>query len=515
MAERRRAAAELEASLREQWAAERASAAGPAEREDGSEERGGSSPLTRAAVIAGTAAAILVVGLLLLASGPSYEVTATFQNASQLVKGNSVDVGGRRAGTVAGVSLGPHGEALVKMKIEGRYAPLRQGTQAVIRSQSLSGIANRFVELNMPPATNASAETIPDGALIPETQTVSEVDLDQLFNTFDKRTVKNFKNVLTGFAISYDGVGKQSNEGFRYANPLFSTSRRVFGALNSDQHRLESLIVDSAALTSALDSRAPDVSALIHNVDLMMGAIGRQSASLSSALTELPGFMRTFNTTAVNLRSTLDDLDPLVNASKPVAKKLQPFAANLRGFANDAVPAIRDLDRIVHAPGKANDLIDLTRLQIPLGKIAAGPVVRNGASREGAFPATTSSLEGGLPQLAFFRPYVTNEAISGWFDDFSGVSGFWDANGGSSRISTTFNAFTLSTPTPSLPQLVGAILAGPVPINQVFDPINGLLQLNKRKRCPGSNERDPGDGSTPFTDHGTLDCDPTQVPTGP
>ena len=34
-------------------------------------------------------------------------------------------------------------------------------------------------------------------------------------------------------------------------------------------------------------------------------------------------------------------------------------------------------------------------------------------------------------------------------------------------------------------------------------------------RCPGANERDPGDGSSPFTDGGTLDCDPTQLPVGP
>ncbi len=34
-------------------------------------------------------------------------------------------------------------------------------------------------------------------------------------------------------------------------------------------------------------------------------------------------------------------------------------------------------------------------------------------------------------------------------------------------------------------------------------------------RCPGTNERDPGDGSTPFTDNGTLPCDPDQVPLGP
>jgi hypothetical protein len=39
--------------------------------------------------------------------------------------------------------------------------------------------------------------------------------------------------------------------------------------------------------------------------------------------------------------------------------------------------------------------------------------------------------------------------------------------------------------------------------------------MGNHQRCPGSLERDPGDGSTPFTDGGTLNCDPTQVPTGP
>src|SRR4029450_8337696 len=41
--------------------------------------------------------------------------------------------------------------------------------------------------------------------------------------------------------------------------------------------------------------------------------------SLSTAVGELPRFMRSFNTTAVNLRSALDDVDPLVDAAKPVA----------------------------------------------------------------------------------------------------------------------------------------------------------------------------------------------------
>ena len=38
----------------------------------------------------------------------------------------------------------------------------------------------------MPPA-HPTGPTIADGGLLPQSDTVSEVDLDQLFNTFDRR----------------------------------------------------------------------------------------------------------------------------------------------------------------------------------------------------------------------------------------------------------------------------------------------------------------------------------------
>ena len=55
--------------------------------------------------------------------------------------------------------------------------------------------------------------------------------------------------------------------------------------------------------------------------------------------------MRRADTTFVNLRATLDDLQPLVDESKPVAKKLRPFLAELRPLARDARPTLRDLSR--------------------------------------------------------------------------------------------------------------------------------------------------------------------------
>jgi phospholipid/cholesterol/gamma-HCH transport system substrate-binding protein len=475
---------------------ERPDAASEAEEEE-------KSKTARYATVAALVLAVIAI-FLVLQHRDSYQVTAKFANASQLVKGNEVEIAGSRVGTIDDISLAEDGTALVKMTISSDYAPLREGTVATIRSQSLSGIANRFVQLQMPSATDAGG-AIKDGGTLPLSQTVSEVDLDQLFNTFDQKTIGHFKDVIKGFARAYDGVGPQTNRGFHYLNPFLSTSREVFGELTSDENRFRHLIVDTAQLSGALSERSPDLEQFVSNADTAFGAIASQDQNLADAVGQLPGFMRNFNTTAVNLRATLDDLDPLVNASKPVAKKLQPFSEALRGFAIDAVPTVRRLDAVVRRPGADNDLTELTRLQPRLARIAVGPVRRNGKTRTGALPVSKQALNRGLPQLAFFRPYLTTEALSGWFDDF-GHSGVVDANGGMGRISTTFNVFSVSAG--GLPNIFAAPLT-PTQVEQ------GGFKTNNLARCPGANERDPGDGSTPFTDNGTLDCNPSEVPSGP
>jgi phospholipid/cholesterol/gamma-HCH transport system substrate-binding protein len=446
---------------------------------------------------------VLAIALLLLRGGDSYEVTAEFENAAQLVKGNLVEVAGVKAGTVKDISLGPHGSAEVKMSIDGDYAPLHEGTLATIRSQSLSGIANRFIQLQMP-SEDQRGPAIADGGELPVSSTVSEVDLDQFFNTFDKKTIGHFRQIIKGFATANEGVGKPTNTGFHYLNPFLSTSRQLFDELTFDENRFRHLIIDTSSLSGALAQRSPDLTQFVSNTNRMMGALASENQNLASAIGELPNFMRNFNTTGVNLRATLDDLDPLVEASKPAARKLQPFTHQLRGFATDAVPAINDLEHIVSRKGPDNDLIELTKLQVPLAQIAVGPVDRNGASRRGALPESRDALVGGLPQLSFLRPYLTEEGLSGWFNDF-GTSGVVDANGGMGRIGTTFNVFSLSGPGVGLPNLLSA------PQN----PLTAGLTTDQLHKCPGSNERPAPDGSNPFTDNGTLDCNANETPPGP
>jgi phospholipid/cholesterol/gamma-HCH transport system substrate-binding protein len=454
------------------------------------------SAVGRIAAIAALAGAVIVVLLLVLGGGSSYTVTAEFENASQLVTGNNVSVAGVPVGSVKQISLSDDGQALVKLEIsDSAYTPLPEGTHATVRSQSLSGIANRYVDLALP--TESTDQKISSGGQITQADTTSEVDLDQLFNTLDHPTVSHLQEVIRGFARAYQGVGAKANRGFHYLNPFLSTSRRVFGELNSDQANLEGLVVDAAGLTSTLDARSPEISSAVANLDGMLGTIGSEQASLASAVGQLPDFMRQFNTTAVNLRAALDDVQPLVNATRPVARKLQPFAKRLRGFARDAVPTVKGLNTVINRKGQDNDLIELTRLQDPLAEIGVGPVDRNGAS-----------LRDSLTQLSTLRAY--SPELTGWFDDF-GHSGFPDAFGGIGRISTTVNAFSAGAPGVPCPNVLDILSS----VCSALNPGQLLTSLGIKnvRRCPGANERGLSDEQ--LTQGGTVDCDPSQTPLGP
>jgi phospholipid/cholesterol/gamma-HCH transport system substrate-binding protein len=207
--------------------------------------------------------------------------------------------------------------------------------------------------------------------------------------------------------------------------------------------------------------------------------------------------MRRANTTFLNLRAALDDLEPLVDDSKPAAKKLRPFLAELRPLAQDARPTFADLSRLIKAPGKGNDLIELTNGQLPLRDVTVRDVEENGKERPGAFPASAEALEQAAPKLAYFRPYMPD--LLGWFDDFS-HSGTYDALGAASRVGVHASAFAL---------VDGQLQDLPIELRD--EAFQATAETDQRNRCPGGGDNASGDGSRPWLPAPGYNCDPSQT----
>jgi hypothetical protein len=102
----------------------------------------------RIGAVAVLVVAVAVVAALVLRSSASHDYVLYFQNAGQLVRDDDVQIGGRRIGSVREITLTRDNQARVRVEVEEPYAPLHEGTRAVIRQTSLSGIANRYVALS-------------------------------------------------------------------------------------------------------------------------------------------------------------------------------------------------------------------------------------------------------------------------------------------------------------------------------------------------------------------------------
>jgi len=461
-----------------------------------------SRTIGRIAALAAVLATAAVIAVVLLGTGGTdFMVKARFQSAAQLVNGNLVQVAGRPVGEVSDIRLTDGGEAEVEMHItDPDYAPLRQGTQATIRQASLSGVANRYVDLRLP---MGARDGMDEGALISQADTTTAVDLDQLFNVFDPEARKALQGFIQGQATSYGGTSADANAGFMYLNPSLAATSRLFQELNYDTPLLRRFIDANSRLVTDVAERRDDLAGLVSNLADTTGAIADRRSDLDSALTQLPPFMRRANTTFVNLRATLDDLAPLVEDSKPVAKKLRPFLAELRPLARDARPTLRDLARLTKQAGPGNDLIDLNNSAPAVRDAALKGVTVAGKPRESSFEATKRALGTSAPELGFVRPYAPE--LTGWFDDF-GHSGLVDALGGASRAAPHVNAFSTAQ------SATGGLLSmTPLLTPQAQQQnLKDAASLGQRNRCPGAIERGAAYKPTP-----DYNCDITQVPLGP
>ena len=435
-------------------------------------------------------AAAILVGLLMLSGSDKYTVKATFQTAGQLVNGNEVQVGGKPVGTVTGIELTDDGRAEVEMEVGSDFEPLHDGTRATIRVGSLSGIAGRYVSLT--PGPNDGTE-IDDGGQIDADDTTTAVDLDQLFNTLDPKTRKGLQDIVQGGATQYDGKAKQANEAAKYFNPALSTSSRLVRELIRDDARFESFVVDTATVVGAIAERRDDLADLVSNANATTRAIGDENVALGRALGLLPPTLRKANTTFVNLRAALGDLDVLVAESKPATKDLAPFFRALRPLVADAEPTIRDLRFLIRKSGPGNDLIDLTAKQPKLAQRASV-----------AFPRSIRALQKSQPVIEYIRPYTPD--LAGWVTKFGQGAANYDAHGHFARIQPMFNPFSLT----SAP-LLGQVLTP----TQNATRLEGL-ETTQSFRCPGGATQPPPDGSAPWRDtDGSVDCDPNTVPPGP
>jgi len=189
---------------------------------------------------------VIVLAIVLFTGGGGHKYTLLFQNAGQLVPDNQVMIGGSPVGTVANIELSPSNLAEIEIEVEQE---LHEGTTAVIRATSLSGVANHYVSISPGPNSSPALE---EGAELGLSSTTTPVDIDQLFNSFPPKVREGLQNFIKGNAQIYAGRGKEANESYEYFGTALNRATNFASELNADEELLSKFLVSSSNLTSAV-----------------------------------------------------------------------------------------------------------------------------------------------------------------------------------------------------------------------------------------------------------------------
>jgi phospholipid/cholesterol/gamma-HCH transport system substrate-binding protein len=443
--------------------------------------------------IAAVLAGVVLVVLIVLGGDSGHQYKLIFQTGGQLVPGNQVSVGGQPIGTINDITLTEDSKAAVDITVDQQ---LHEGTTATVRAASLSGIANRYISISPGPNSN---DAIPDGSTIPSTKTTSPVDIDQLFNTFTPKARQGLRDFIQGQAAVYTGNNEEARATYKYFAPSLQASDRLFAELTSDQQALSQFLVSGSKVFGTLAQHSNQLAELTSNANQAFGAIASENEAFSQDLALLPDTMREANTTFVNLRAALDDLDPLIADTKAVMPELAPFLRRLQPVVSDSVPVFRNLGLAFNTPGAANDLNDA---------FALAPAAENQARK--SVQPTVQALGDSRHLISFFRAYSPD--LLGVIGKLGGAAGYYDFNGHYVRAQPAGgNLFAYAD---------GTGLLEPLPQSQQFTPFQAT-GLKLFERCPGGatqpNPGWPNPTDHPFLDDGNLDglCNPDDVPPGP
>jgi phospholipid/cholesterol/gamma-HCH transport system substrate-binding protein len=445
----------------------------------------------RIVAIVALSVAVIVLAIIFFSGSGGHKYTLVFQNAGQLVPDNQVLVGGSPVGSVDSIDLTDDNLAAIHIEVDQQ---LHEGTTAVIRATSLSGVANHYVSISPGPNSNPELD---DDAELGLASTTTPVDIDQFFNTFPPSVRKGLSDFIKGNAAIYAGRGEDANESYKYFGPALNRTNAFVTELNADQRLLEKFVVSTADLSTTVAERGEELSSAIGNANAAFDAIASQTVAFDQTLQRLPPVMRQSNTTFVNLRAALDDLDPLVETAKPATKNLAPFLAELRPVLSKFIPLTRNLRLTVSRPGGANDAADL---------LAALPTVQSRASK--AFPHSEDAIAGFQPNLNFARSYTTD--LFSALGKLGSATGYYDGNGNYVRASVAAaNIFAYEG---------GAL--NPISKKEQFKFFGSSAGV--RKPCPGGATQNATDGSSPYVNPpqagsavSPSECDTADVPPGP
>jgi phospholipid/cholesterol/gamma-HCH transport system substrate-binding protein len=399
-----------------------------------------------------------------------YEIEAALSTAQAITpgQGQTVNVAGVEVGEIKSVKL-EDGRAIVGMKIEPRYARVYRDATVLLRPKT--GLRDMVAELT--PGTPAAGR-LPEGGRIPISQTLPDVNLDEILAALDADTRDYLKILLGDGAEALRGNGEALADTIRRIEPTAKYARRVNEALAEREANIRRAIHNFSLLTGELGSRDDQVAEFVENSNAVFATLASQDAALRETLRELPSTLRVTQTALGKAERLAEELGPTLQDLRPSARTLGPTLRAVRPFLRETTPIIRD------------ELRPFARAALPTVR-ELRPAMRDLAAATPDLTRTFKVVNHLLNELAYNPPGETSEGYLFWLSwaNHAGATVFMnqDAHGPIRRGLVIFGCQTAS--------VLDAVAGSNPQLGTLVDLLNGP---NRTGTCPSSSQAPPSGG---------------------
>jgi phospholipid/cholesterol/gamma-HCH transport system substrate-binding protein len=310
-------------------------------------------------------------------------------------QGQTVNIAGVEVGEIASVNL-ENGKAVVGMKIERDHARLYRDASVLLRPKT--GLKDMVAELT--PGTEEAGE-LAEGERIPASQTLPDVNLDEILASLDADTRDYLRLLLGDGATALKGNGRELAQTIRRIEPTAHYAREVNEQLALRRRNLKRVIHNFSLLTEELGSKDAQLAEFVESSNAVFAALANQDANIRETLRELPSTLDVTQETLAKVDAMASELGPTLEDLRPAARALGPALRDTRPFLTQTTPIIRE------------QLRPFTRAALPTVR-ELRPALRDLAAATPDLTRSFRVVNALLNTLAYNPPGATEEGYLFW-----------------------------------------------------------------------------------------------------
>jgi phospholipid/cholesterol/gamma-HCH transport system substrate-binding protein len=310
-------------------------------------------------------------------------------------QGQTVNIAGVEVGEIASVKL-ENGKAVIGMNIEREHARIYRDATILLRPKT--GLKDMVAELT--PGTPDAGELV-EGERIPASQTLPDVNLDEILAALDADTRDYLRLLLGDGAQALRGNGRELAQTIRRFEPTARYAREANEQLARRRENLRRVIHNFSLLMDELGERDAQVANFVSSSNQVFATLARQEANLRETLRELPSTLEETQDALASVDAMASELGPTLEALRPGARALGPSLRDTRPFLAETTPIIRD------------ELRPFTRAALPTVR-ELRPAMRDLAAATPDLTRSFRVLNALLNTLAYNPPGRTEEGYLFW-----------------------------------------------------------------------------------------------------